>query len=74
VHQRKEQLARYGAQRIVSETGLIGTHAEIRSRIDRMAVAGATEIAALIDFDPDTTRVKNTITRLGVIHGELKSI
>lgn len=74
VQQRKEQLARYGAQRIVSETGLIGTHTEIRSRIDRMATAGATEIAALIDFDPDTTRVKNTIVRLGVIRGELKSI
>jgi natural product biosynthesis luciferase-like monooxygenase protein len=73
VQQRKEQLARYGAQRIVSETGLIGTHAEIRGRIDGMAVAGATEIAALIDFDPDAIRVKNTIIRLGAIRSELRS-
>jgi len=73
VQQRKAQLARYGAQRIVSETGLIGTDAEIRSRIDRMAVAGATEIAALVDFDPHIQRVKNTIIHLGLISGELKS-
>jgi len=74
VQRRKEQLARYGAQRIVSETGLIGTHAEIRRRIDGMAVAGATEIAALIDFDPNTTRVKNTILRLGSVRSDLKLI